>query len=303
MPVFISYSHSDAEFVNKLAMQLVKRNAHVWVDTWELNVGDSILGRVQQAIQDSSALLVVLSKSSVTSEWCKKELSAGLMRELDEKRVIVLPVLLEECEIPIFLREKMYADFRTNFDRGLAAIVDAVARVTSLDQGRIKSGTGHTDWAEDWGFDGDLFRVTYTLSESSKDWPFTLLTEIILLCNDVVTARYREYVSAGLDWLGRIMLAEALVELAEAKDIRVLLNDSFPKFHAAQVHDPKRNATFDIAIRCRRMGEENGKDQLVNVSNYLRQIRDQMRATARKPTPEELDRVRILMRSLERSGR
>lgn len=115
MPIFISYSHVDKAFVDKLAASLVEHDAHVWVDTWELNVGDSILNRVQEAIQDSSALLIVLSKASVASEWCKKELSAGLMRELDEKRVVVLPVLIEDCEIPVFLREKMYADFRKDF--------------------------------------------------------------------------------------------------------------------------------------------------------------------------------------------
>ncbi len=112
MPVFISYSHKDEKIVNKLAAHLVKHNANVWVDTWELNVGDSIITNVQEAIDGSSALLVMLSKSSVESEWCKKELTAGLMKELEEKRVVVLPVLLEDCQVPIFLRDKMYADLR-----------------------------------------------------------------------------------------------------------------------------------------------------------------------------------------------
>jgi len=98
-------------------------------------VGDSILNRVQEAIQSSSALLIILSKASVASEWCKKELNAGLMRELDEKKVIVLPVLVEDCEIPVFLREKLYADFRKDFKSGLQALVDAVAKVTKIDQG------------------------------------------------------------------------------------------------------------------------------------------------------------------------
>ena len=72
MPIFISYSHADKAFVDELALNLIKHDAHVWVDTWELNVGDSILNRVQEAIQSSSALLIVLSKASVASEWCKK---------------------------------------------------------------------------------------------------------------------------------------------------------------------------------------------------------------------------------------
>src|SRR6266849_4140829 len=163
MSVFISYTHSDKQFAHKLAAQLVKHNAHVWVDTWELNVGDSILNKVQEAIQASSALLVVLSKASVASEWCKKELSAGLMRELDEKRVVVLPVLVEDCEIPVFLREKMYADFRMDFKSGLKALVDAVAKVTNIDQGRLVSGNVQIDWAETWGYGDDQFQMEYTL--------------------------------------------------------------------------------------------------------------------------------------------
>jgi len=43
MTVFISYSHVDAEVVNRLAAHMVKRHAQVWIDKWELNVGDSII--------------------------------------------------------------------------------------------------------------------------------------------------------------------------------------------------------------------------------------------------------------------
>src|SRR6266404_6337327 len=148
MPVFISHSSKDNEFVEKLAKHLIQAKAHVWVDTWELKVGDSLIQKIQDAIKTASALLVVLSKASVASEWCKRELSAGLMRELDEKRVVVLPVLVEDCEIPVFLREKMYADFRKDFKTGLKELVEAVARVTKIDQGRLKAGKSQVDWSE-----------------------------------------------------------------------------------------------------------------------------------------------------------
>lgn len=291
MPVFISYSHADAAFVNRLAANLIKRNAHVWVDTWELSVGDSILNKVQQAIQDSSALLVVLSKASVASEWCRKEINAGLMRELDEKRVIVLPVLVDDCEIPIFLREKMYADFRINFDRGLKPLVEAIARVTNLDQGRIQEGSTATDWAEDWGYEGRVFRMTYTLIQSSTEWKFTLLIEVVVRCNAPATSLYKEYVTAELDWMGRMVITEALVELADARNLRVSLEDQIPKGIESRLQDSKTGAAYDITIKCRRLGEDNGKDQLVNVSAYLRQIRDYGRKAARKLTEDETRRL------------
>jgi len=172
MPVFISYSHQDKDFVDKLAANLVMHKARVWIDRWELNVGDSIIDKIQEAIQESDALIIVISSSSMKSEWCKKELSAGFLRELEEKRVIVLPLLLEECEMPIFLKGKQYADFRDDFDKGLMKILEAIAKVTSDSQGRFEKQPEYSvDWAMDWGFTDDgLFHLRL----QNKDLHFVL---------------------------------------------------------------------------------------------------------------------------------
>ena len=53
--------------------------------------------------------------------------------------------------IPLFLRDKLYADFRTNFDAGLRAVLEAIARVTSESQVRVDEPGWHVDWAVDWG--------------------------------------------------------------------------------------------------------------------------------------------------------
>jgi TIR domain len=287
LPVFISYSHSDKDFVDSLAGQLMLRNAHVWVDRWELNVGDSILNNVQSAIQDASALIVVLSKASVQSEWCKKELSAGLMRELDERRVVVLPAVLEDCEVPVFLREKMYADFRKNFDVGLGLLVDAIAKVTTSDQGRTQEPDGTTDWSVDWGFHDGLVELLFTIVDASKSTPITVLTEVTVTGNEVVTARYKKFAEAGLGWMGRLILTEALVDIAEADTLGLILENPRVQVLNRGLRDPKRNAEYRVSIRCRRLGEDNGKDQFINVSNYLVGIRDWMRHVSRKPTREE----------------
>jgi hypothetical protein len=295
VPIFISYSHADKAFVNKLASNLVKHDAHVWVDTWELNVGDSILNRVQEAIQASSALLIVLSKASVASEWCKKELSAGLMRELDEKRVVVLPVLVEDCEIPVFLREKMYADFRKGFASGLKALLEAVARVTKIDQGRLQAGKSKIDWSETWCHRDKLFQVDFTLSESHPDWPFTLLTEVSISCDAEATKRYETYEEQNLGWFGRFAITEAVCETATRERIEIVLTDQHPKILKVHMADPKANVAYRVQIRCRRMGEDNGKDQLVRIANYIEMIRDHIRATARKATPQEIERIRLIL--------
>lgn len=291
MTIFISYSHADKARVDHLAAHMVKRNATVWVDTWELNVGDSITQRIQDAITESDALLVVLSKASVESEWCKKELSAGLIRELDEKRVIVLPVLLEDCEIPLFLRDKMYADLRTDFESGLSSIMDAIARVSNPNQSRFSDDEGYTDWAIDWGETDGFFNLRFTIITSATHMNMTFLTEVIVICNEVITARQKQFQDAGLDWIGRMIIAEALFDFGEKDDFRVALEDSFPQTVKATIQDPNLGAEYAVIATCRRLGEDNGKIQVVNISDYLKNIREYLRATSRKPTREEHQRL------------
>jgi TIR domain-containing protein len=57
MPFFIGYSDKDESFVDRLAAQLAFRRRNVWVDRWELKIGDSILNRIQKALTEASGLI------------------------------------------------------------------------------------------------------------------------------------------------------------------------------------------------------------------------------------------------------
>src|SRR5712692_6254806 len=190
MPIFISYSHKDKDFVDTLATQLVRNKVHVWLDRWELNIGDSLISKIQEAITGASALLVILSKASVASEWCKKELNAALVRELEEKRVVVLPVLIEDCDIPLFLRDKMHADFRKDIDYGLKTILEAVAKISNEYLGRFDSPEFHIDWAIDWGMKNNLFQLRITIVEQAANQPYTSLSTVNILCDAEATKAY-----------------------------------------------------------------------------------------------------------------
>ncbi|MFC1937437.1 toll/interleukin-1 receptor domain-containing protein [Chloroflexota bacterium] len=120
--VFISYASADRSFASKLANDLKSKGLNVWFDQWELKVGDSLTHKIGSAIKTQDFLIVVLSKASVESEWVLKELSIGLMRELEERRVVVLPIVIEDCDIPPLLSDKVYADFRRNYASGLVKL-------------------------------------------------------------------------------------------------------------------------------------------------------------------------------------
>lgn len=297
MPVFISYSHEDAGFVDKFAAQLVLNKARVWIDRWELKVGDSILQRVQSALTDSSALIVVLSKASTASEWCKKEMTAGLIRELSEKRVLVLPVLIEDCEIPLFLRDKMYADFRKDYDKGISDVLDGIAAVINADQGRIQDANGTLDWAVDWGFKEDFFHLRFTIVQCPKELPMTFLTEVFVLCNEAGTRRYLQYQNADLDWVGRAVIAEALFDVGEEKNLHLLLEDQFVQTQNITIADRQGPSVYEVLVTSRRLGEDNGKIQLIPISEYLKDIRGYMRSVSRQTTPQEQRRIQEIMRT------
>ncbi len=111
--IFLSHSHADKPFVRKLASDLANSGVKVWLDEAEILIGDSLIEKIGTGIETTAFVGAVLSTNSVGSRWVKKELEIALNEEIDGKRRKVLPILIEDCEIPNFLRGKLYADFRS----------------------------------------------------------------------------------------------------------------------------------------------------------------------------------------------
>jgi hypothetical protein len=299
MAVFISYSHADKEKIDLIAGHLLRKRASVWIDRWELKAGDSIINRVQEAVEGSSALLIMLSKASVESEWCKKELTAGLFRELDEKRVVVIPVLLEDCKIPLFLKDKKYADFRKDFDSGMFDLLEGVAQFSNPDQSRLEDSEGYVDWSCDYGMYEDSYFVNYVLMQSSQKLEMSFVTDILCIYNDVSTRRQQKYIDAGIEWIGRTTNSFVLLDFAEKAEheMFLVLDSPIPQTKKFMFTDPKTGAATEIIVKSRKMGNDNGKDQLINITDYFRRINGYVLETERKPTKEEILRMQEIQKS------
>jgi hypothetical protein len=125
--VFISYNNADRNFVRGLANNLQAVGLSIWWDEWEIKVGDSIVQKVGSGITTAANLVVVLSPSSVNSPWVQREVGSALMKQLSsEKGIKILPVLLEDCDIPVLLRDIRWADFRKSYEAGLAEVLTAL---------------------------------------------------------------------------------------------------------------------------------------------------------------------------------
>jgi hypothetical protein len=95
-----------------LAADLRNAGHSVWIDEAEINIGDSLIGKISSGLDQVDFVCAILSQASVNSPWVEKELEIASNREISEKRVVVLPVLVENVELPGFLKGKYYGDFR-----------------------------------------------------------------------------------------------------------------------------------------------------------------------------------------------
>ena len=130
--IFLSHSWNDKFFARKLAEKLREVGAIVWIDEAELKVGDSLIRRISDAIERTNYVAAILSHNSVSSEWVQKELALAMTKEIVGKKVIVLPILIEKCEIPEFLKDKYYADFTdpNDFETPFSKLLDTIGLTT-----------------------------------------------------------------------------------------------------------------------------------------------------------------------------
>lgn len=111
MKAFVSHNSGDKPFVRRLAQALQAQGVECWVDEAEIRFGESLIQKISQAIEELDVVIAVISARSVDSDWVRKELSLALTKEIESRRVVVIPVLISRCDIPFFLRDKLYADF------------------------------------------------------------------------------------------------------------------------------------------------------------------------------------------------
>ena len=99
-----------------------------WLDEMELHIGESLINRISEAIKMTDFFAIFLSQCSVNSSWVQKELGLAITSEIKGKTITVLPFLLEDCEVPFYLSDKLYADFRLkeNFEEEFLKVLKSI---------------------------------------------------------------------------------------------------------------------------------------------------------------------------------
>ena len=103
---FISYSRINKDFALELAKELKLEGFDVWLDQLDIPLGARWDREVEKALKESEIFLIILTSASVASENVLDEIGYAI-----DSGKRILPILLEECEIPLRLRRFQYVDF------------------------------------------------------------------------------------------------------------------------------------------------------------------------------------------------
>jgi len=92
MKVFISHSSTNNDLVRKISDELRRSGMDVWDDTREILPGENWAQKTSQALEESQAMIVLLTPESIDSKWINWEIEFALGKSAYNKRLI--PVLV-----------------------------------------------------------------------------------------------------------------------------------------------------------------------------------------------------------------
>jgi len=122
---FISHSHTDKAFAELLAKSLREADLSAWIDNEKILVGETILDGIGHGLTTTDVLIFVISKTSLKSEWCKRELDFVTHREINEKRILIVPVIIDDtahADLPWHLQTRNSLRVQPNVQGAKSAV-------------------------------------------------------------------------------------------------------------------------------------------------------------------------------------
>ena len=285
MSVFISYSHKDGNFVHKLAIRLVENNIKVWKDDMKISAGDTFMRKIRTGIQGASYFGIVLSKNSINSKWVKEELNEALMHETQARGIVILPFLLDNSEVPQSLSDRIFVDFRKDFDSGLRQILVVVRERYNIgDAGRIETDSRYyLDYGiEHRVVDGRFFMQLDVISYDNEE-RFAILSQFIFHGNEHVT---RAHLELKENESLRDYVLKACAQEFAVNPARVTVTTKDAKRAQFFIQDGEGLARIDVDVRIKWLGNASRDTLLFNVGALFGQICENLGVRTKDHKPQ-----------------
>lgn len=149
--VFLSHSSADKPMVRKLARDLDELGVSVWLDERKIGVGDSIPAAIQSGLDASDYLALWITPSALASKWVLEEWQTKFVKQIEQGRTLVYPLLAGDVVLPSFLSHRKYADFRKSYMAGLSEFAKALDLLPELEESIAYRLHGDWEGCEDTG--------------------------------------------------------------------------------------------------------------------------------------------------------
>ena len=126
--VFFCYNKNDKLEILRIARKLILCGLLPWVDEWELKGGEPWIQKISQLINKVKSVAIFFGENKLGS-FQELEIYAFL-EQFSRKKIPIIPVILSNCkehpDIPTFIKNFHYVDFRCDVPDPLANLISAI---------------------------------------------------------------------------------------------------------------------------------------------------------------------------------
>ncbi len=123
--VFLSHAKEDKAKVRKLCQQLKEDGFNPWLDEEKILPGHDRRLEIEKAQRVSDAIILCFSEKSIGKEgYVQREYKQAMdiSKEKPEGVIFVIPVRLDKCDVPFFLKDLQWVDYPSNYERLLLSL-------------------------------------------------------------------------------------------------------------------------------------------------------------------------------------
>jgi hypothetical protein len=120
--VFLSHSSKDRAIVERVGEELRNMALRPWLDVQQIVAGERIAQKLSSALANADYFLIFWSANAAGSRWVQSEMDAAFFKWADTHSILIIPVLLDNTELPELLKPISHLDFRQNMDAGLSQL-------------------------------------------------------------------------------------------------------------------------------------------------------------------------------------
>lgn len=289
MGVFISFAEEDQKFAQILGASLTKKKVHVFVDRWHISIGDNLRKELEREIKEADFICCILSKSSSDiinkedeNRWFYEEYQLTLKRESAENRTILLPIVIEPCEIPFELQDRLFANFvDKDFDITFNELMIPLAKLLNNKGSRFESDHNfYTDFGMDYSLNrkSGLLEVSLDFIEYSRNFNWSVLTHISIEANKAATRYFQKRsLETHPDRFIYTVIAICEERFSQSSELSLTVNNDKPQTVDIIIDDPKLKFRFNVKVKTKKLGEDLGFDHLIHCGDYFKKIIDNAR--------------------------